>query len=833
MHHSSQEIPIMERMSPLDLRHSTDLPKRRYIALTLYLVSLIGCVEPVTSGETVINPGLGGTTGGTEVNGGTQGGGEGGGSANPSDGRPQLMRIGDKIAIVGQLLSIRLVATDPQNDLLTFSLRSAIPSGAKFEKDQGLFTWTPTPDQIGSVLLTFEVSDGTLKDQETIAVRVSAAGSQEQFPPEIDPIGSLLINAGEAWTYQLVGEDLNNQPLTYRLNGTLPQGLMLNAMTGLISWTPMESQIGQYELIAAVSDGESEATTPMVIIVQDRNSQSSSNRPPVFNPLPPQQVVAGQNLSFELSAMDEMPMALMFQADMLPEGADFNPGLRRFSWTPSPQQGGTSHDAVFVVSDGEYRAFLSVSIEVTRSSGACPSDPAGMSGGSFPLTAGMILQGRVLCNRMEIDNYEITLDRPGRIDATATFLHADGDIDLYLYDIGGQRLAFANGYLDEERLTSSNLMPGRYRLEAKIYSGDGPSVYSIGYSVLEGSASCEPDRLENGGNNTPQSATPILAYEDYTLSLCAGDIDYYNFYAARGELIEIYASFGHALSDIDLRLIAPNGSTGMPFQEWYAASENDNEQIIVESAPIEGTYILEVKQIAADREPQYDLRLNLTMAAECENDRLEPSDSAQNSYFASPNLYRDLRACADEDWFRTQVDAGRNLIIYLTYDEGTPIVSAQGPNGQITPVAQTFFSPVDGCVTDRFNCKRFEINPGFTGGEVRYGVSFFELDVEYDIRIRLGDEVGAPCFDNLDCNPDYECIDRFDVYQFPNGLCAKSCQRDSDCGSNRACLPDNFGDNICAQRCDTGFNCRYEFSCHPGLLTNDGIRVSACLSDEF
>ena len=672
-----------------------------------------------------------------------------------------------------------------------------------------------------------------MKDQETIAVRVSAAGSQEQFPPEIDPIGSLLINAGEPWTYQLVGEDLNNQRLTYRLNGDLPQGLELNAMTGLITWTPMESQLGQYDLVAAVSDGESEDSTTMVIIVQDANSQSNSNRPPVFEQLPLQRVIAGQSLSFEISAMDETPMMLMYEADMLPEGATFNPGLKLFSWTPRANQGGTSHDAVFVVSDGEYRAFLSVSIEVTRMMSLCPADPAGTSGGSVPLGEGMTLQDRVLCDEAEIDNYEITLNRLGRVDVTANFVHAEGDIDLYLFDSVGQRIAFANGYTDEERLTSSALAPGTYRLEVKIYSGGGPSIYSVGYTVIEESMTCMSDVLEGMGNNTQETATSINPAQDYTLGLCAGDIDYYSFNVNRGDQIEITASFGHVLSDIDLLLVTPNSTNGWPFEQWYASTENDNESIVVPSAPVAGQYILEVKQVSPDREPQYDLRIDLTPPEECAPDRFEPSDSSQNSYRLSPELYGDLRACADEDWFETDIPPGRSLIIYITYEEGTPIIDAQDSTGLITPVAQTFFTPVDGCLSNRFNCKRYQIDPGASGGLVQYGVSFFEIGVEYDIRVRLGDEVGAPCFDELDCNSGYECLDHFDVYQFESGLCAKSCGQDTDCGTHRACITDGFGEQICVQRCDTGFSCRYEFSCTPGLLTSDDLTVSACLSDNF
>lgn len=803
------------------------------LSFIMIVVFGTGCVEPIGSQSTVINSEVGGTSAtGMEMGGSRTGGYSMGGTPNQS-GRPNLMRIGDKVAVVGELLSIQLMATDPQNDMVSFSLRSALPDGAKFEKDRGLFTWTPTPTQIGSILLTFEVSDGMLKDQETIAVRVSAAGSQEQFPPKIDPIGSLLINAGEPWSFQLVGEDLNNQPLTYRLNGMIPDGVNLSAMTGLITWTPAMNQIGQYNLVAAVSDGQSEDSTPMIIIVQDANSQSNSNRPPVFDQIPPQTVVVGQNLTFEISAVDEMPTNLMYQADTIPEGSEFRPGIRQFSWTPNSDQSGTSHEAIFVVNDGEYRAFLNVSIEVTRMISSCPQDPAGMIGGSAPLSEGALLEGRILCDQTEVDNYEINLNRPGRLDITANFEHTLGDIDLFLFNSTNERLAIANGFTNEERLTSSNLMPGTYRLEVKMYTGDGPAQYSIGYTVADTTVICEPDPLEGAGNDSPNFPTPITGGLDYSLGLCANDIDYYSFEVQRADSIEINANFRHMISDIDLRLISSPGSSGTPFQEWYASSSSDDEQIIVPSAPVAGTYILEVKQIATDREPQYNLRIDLQQAAECMEDRFGSYNSPQNSYFAVPELYRDLMACSAEDWYETTISQGKSLILYLTYDEGTPIINAQTNGRELTPIAQTFFNPVDGCLTNRLNCKRYLIDPGPSGGDIQYGVSFFEVGIEYDLRVRTGDEVGASCFDELDCNSDYECIYDFDIYRFDFGLCSKACDTDTDCGQGRVCIEDGFGAEMCMQRCDNGLSCRYEFTCMPGISSTSNETVSACLSDTY
>ena len=97
----------------------------------------IGCVEPVTSQEMVINPSVGGVSGGGEMSGGgSEGGGEGGMMIN-SDGRPQLMRIGDKVAVVGELLSIRLMASDPQNDVLSLAYGLRCRQGLSLKKIEG------------------------------------------------------------------------------------------------------------------------------------------------------------------------------------------------------------------------------------------------------------------------------------------------------------------------------------------------------------------------------------------------------------------------------------------------------------------------------------------------------------------------------------------------------------------------------------------------------------------------------------------------------------------------------------------------------------------------
>lgn len=751
---------------------------------------------------------------------------------DPFEGRPSLMRIGDKVAVVGVALNIQLQASDPQNDLLSFSLRSALPEGAKFEKEVGLFSWTPVPDQVGrSVLLTFEVSDGMLKDQETIAVRVSAAGSMEDFPPAIDPISDQLLTVNQPWSYQLVGEDPNGQQLVYRIDGAIPLGLSFDATTGVAQWTPSVADVGSYDLVAAVSDGQDEATTPLRLIVRDENNQSSTNTPPMFNPLPPQQVNAGEMLIFEVSAMDDNPANLVYAAERLPDGAEFNPNARRFIWTPSAAEAGNSYDAVFVVNDEEFRSYLRVSIEVLRVTSACPADPAGMSGGEAPLSEGAQLSDRVICDSSEVDRYQITLNREAVLDITALFNMEDGDLDLILYNSTGGQIASATGVTGEERMLSDVLSPGTYTVEVILYGGGGPILYQIGYTLIDPADACMPDTYEGGGNNTVSTAAPIPTNQTIPLNLCSGDTDYFSFYANRGELINVTALFRHMIADIDLRLIGPNSDD--EGQMWYASSVTDNETIEVISAPTTGDYIIEVRRFQSDREVAYDLSVTTTPPPPCDGDRFEPeNNSLSGAEPLVPELYRDLTSCPDADWYSSVIPAGRSLILYLTFDEGEPTVSAQGQGGLALPVTpRTFNAPVDGCVTDRETCKRYQIDPSPNGERVNYEVSFDRIGVEYDIRVRVGDEVGATCVDELDCNEGFLCYEEFDVFAFSNNLCAKECNEDGDCGRDRACMLGEDGFNLCMQRCDRGLSCRSSFTCQPGILTTAGQSASLCLSE--
>jgi len=84
---------------------------------------------------------------------------------------PVLAPISNRTVGLGDTLVLQLTATDPDVDPLTFSV-DPLPANASLDATTGRFTFTPAANQVGTLVLTFKVSDGKLGDEKPITVTV-------------------------------------------------------------------------------------------------------------------------------------------------------------------------------------------------------------------------------------------------------------------------------------------------------------------------------------------------------------------------------------------------------------------------------------------------------------------------------------------------------------------------------------------------------------------------------------------------------------------------------------------------------------------------------------
>jgi VCBS repeat-containing protein len=275
---------------------------------------------------------------------------------------PTLAKIPSALIDEGTTFSLSVSATDPDDDVLGFSLDPGAPGGANIDPASGLFTWTPTEAQgPGRYDITVRVEDAAgLFDTESFAVRVNEVNQ----PPKLATLGPQSVNEGESLMFGLsaTDPDLPANQLSYSAT-SLPEGAVLDPDTGLFTWTPTEAQgPGTYTVIFGVSDGQFSDQRPVTITVNEVNEA------PVLASIGDRSMDEGTLLTFTVAASDaDRPaQALFFSASDLPAGATFDPQTRIFSWTPTEAQGPGTYSVTFQVSDGALADSKTVKITVAE-----------------------------------------------------------------------------------------------------------------------------------------------------------------------------------------------------------------------------------------------------------------------------------------------------------------------------------------------------------------------------------------------------------------------------------------------------------------------------------
>ena len=110
---------------------------------------------------------------------------------------PTLFSIGDLVVNENETLTINLQAVDPNGDPLIFDTNAAsiLPSPFTFiqtSNTTALFEWTPTFSDQGNYQVTFNVTDGTYSDSETITITVNNIILQSLTTSGIPHLGNTI-----------------------------------------------------------------------------------------------------------------------------------------------------------------------------------------------------------------------------------------------------------------------------------------------------------------------------------------------------------------------------------------------------------------------------------------------------------------------------------------------------------------------------------------------------------------------------------------------------------------------------------------------------------------
>ncbi len=181
--------------------------------------------------------------------------------------RPFLFNpIGNKEVDEGSTLAFNIVPLNP--DVVISIQDDNLPNSCVFKNNS--FSWTPTYDNAGTYTVTFVADDGTMKDMETISVKVDNIDRA----PVFDSIGNKTISENETLTVQLSASDLDGDKLTYSAQN-LPSGAVFN--NSVFQWTPQTGQAGIYNVTFTVSDGNLQDSQNLTITVTQGNTPPPSD----------------------------------------------------------------------------------------------------------------------------------------------------------------------------------------------------------------------------------------------------------------------------------------------------------------------------------------------------------------------------------------------------------------------------------------------------------------------------------------------------------------------------------------------------------------------------
>jgi hypothetical protein len=163
---------------------------------------------------------------------------------------PVLQAIGTQSVDEGSQLTIVLMATDANEDLLTYAV-TGLPAGATFDAATQVLNWTPDFTQAGTFSLVCSVSDGELTDSETVEVVVSNSNQG----PTISGTPGTSIMATTDYLFTPTADDSDGDSLIFSI-ANKPGWATFDTASGALSGTPGEGDIGSTaNILISVSDG--------------------------------------------------------------------------------------------------------------------------------------------------------------------------------------------------------------------------------------------------------------------------------------------------------------------------------------------------------------------------------------------------------------------------------------------------------------------------------------------------------------------------------------------------------------------------------------------------
>ena len=247
---------------------------------------------------------------------------------------PEITSVPLTAAIAGEEYLFQPTAEDPNNDTLFWSLEQA-PMGMTIDPLTGQIHWQPAVEDIGEHEVTVQVLDTYGAGSQLVyTLRVRAVNT----PPVILTAPPTTGAVGSTYLYQVGAEDIDQDRLAFTLVGG-PDGMTIDANTGLVQWTPVVGQNGTAEVEISVSDSLGASVTQVYSI---EVADGQPNQLPVITSTPGFFATTGQTYTYQIVAEDPDGDELTFTLLSDQPGMTLDAATGLLEWTPTAGDLGTT-----------------------------------------------------------------------------------------------------------------------------------------------------------------------------------------------------------------------------------------------------------------------------------------------------------------------------------------------------------------------------------------------------------------------------------------------------------------------------------------------------------
>jgi hypothetical protein len=252
---------------------------------------------------------------------------------------PVVTNPGPQLSVENSTVSLAIVASDAQNNLLTY-VADNLPPGLDIDAGTGVISGTLGGKSLDPYNVSVHVSDGSLITTVDFSWRVYAPNTA----PHVTDPDEQTSSEGDVISLGILAHDDEGNTLGYTASG-LPPGLGIDPDTGVISGTVGGSSNEPYNVSVHVSDGSLITTVDFSWTVNAPNTA-----PQVINP-GTQISTEGDVISLQVNASDGGDDTLTYTADGMPPGLGIDPDSGLISGTVGGASGTPYSAQVHVSND--------------------------------------------------------------------------------------------------------------------------------------------------------------------------------------------------------------------------------------------------------------------------------------------------------------------------------------------------------------------------------------------------------------------------------------------------------------------------------------------------